>query len=241
MKNSRPILLLALALAFVAPVAEARPELCEEAARRVALETGVPEDVLLAISLTETGRADRGRMRPWPWAANIDGQGFWFDGPEAALAFARDNLARGRRSFDLGCFQINWRWHGEHFSSPHALLDPLESARYAARFLIGLHHELGNWEAAAGAYHSRTPHLADSYRVRFARFRRELAQGTASQQAFADAPRVALVPAPSAPAPRSNGFPFLKLDSETPGTAAVASLVPAASGVRPFLALDGMN
>ena len=237
------MILLVLALAFAAPVAEARPELCEEAARRAALETGVPVDVLHAISLTETGRAHRGAMRPWPWAANIDGQGYWFDGPEAALAFARENLARGRRSFDLGCFQINWRWHGEHFHAPHALLDPLESARYAARFLTRLFDELGSWEAAAGAYHSRTPHLAERYRARFARFRQGLAQGFAAPQLAAVEPSPAPIPAPlpatAAPGPRVNGFPFLKLDPEPPAGAALASLVPATSGARPFL--QGMH
>ncbi|MCC6000755.1 MAG: hypothetical protein JJU19_07810, partial [Pararhodobacter sp.] len=75
----------------------------------------------------------------------------------------------------LGCFQINWRWHGQHFDRPEALLDPLVSARYAARFLAGLYAETGDWTLAAGAYHSRTPHLAQRYRDRFARLRAALA------------------------------------------------------------------
>jgi len=244
MKNSRSLLLFCLFLAFSAPGAEARPELCEDAARRAAMETGVPADVLLAISLTETGRAHQGRMRPWPWAANIDGQGYWFDGPDAAMAFAREQLSRGRRSFDLGCFQINWRWHGEHFSSPQTLLDPLASARYAARFLTGLHAELGNWEAAAGAYHSRTPHLADRYRTRFARFRQGLAGGHMAPQLAAAAP----LPDRPAPVvePRVNTFPLLQLAAEAPaGTAqagaALASLVPTRTGARAFLPLDGTH
>jgi hypothetical protein len=240
MKNSRPLLLLCIVLALAAPAAQARPELCEDAARRVALETGVPHDVLHAISLTETGRAHQGRMRPWPWAANIDGQGYWFDGPDAALAFARENLARGRRSFDLGCFQINWRWHGEHFASPQMLLDPLTSARYAARFLTRLFDELGSWEAAAGAYHSRTPHLAERYRARFARFRQGLGQGLAGQFAVAEPPAATSTSRAEAE-PRINTFPFLQLAAEPGGGPALASLVPATTGARPFLALDGMH
>ncbi len=236
------MLLFCLALALAAPAAEARPELCEDAARRAALETGVPVDVLHAISLTETGRAWQGRMRPWPWAANIDGQGFWFDGPDAAMAFAREQLARGRRSFDLGCFQINWRWHGEHFPSPRALLDPLASARYAARFLARLHDELGSWEAAAGAYHSRTPHLAERYRARFARFRQGLAQGMSGPQlAAADPGPLPPRQVTPEPAPRVNSYPFLHLAAEAPAGAALASLVPATTGARPFLSIDGTH
>jgi hypothetical protein len=60
------MLLFGLLLTLVASAAHARPELCEEAARRASQETGVPADVLQAISLTETGRAHRGQMRPWP-------------------------------------------------------------------------------------------------------------------------------------------------------------------------------
>ncbi len=157
------------------PVA-ARPELCENAARQAAAESGVPADVLLAIALTETGRLHDGAMRPWPWAANMDGQGHWFDTPAHALAFAESALAVGRTGFDLGCFQINWHWHGAHFDSPRALLDPLEGARYAAGFLASLATELGSWDRAAGAYHSRTPHLAARYRARFRELRAGLAR-----------------------------------------------------------------
>ena len=73
---------------------------------------GVPQDVLHAISLTETGRAQGGRLRPWPWAINREGKGFWFKNRDEALAFAKASLAEGRRSFDVGCFQINYHWHG---------------------------------------------------------------------------------------------------------------------------------
>lgn len=171
MKNSRPPALLCLValastLLATAPLS-ARPELCEQAALRAAAESGVPADVLLAIALVETGRAIDGQMRPWPWAANAEGRGHWFASADQAGAFARQRLAQGRPSFDLGCFQINWRWHGQHFDRPEALLDPLISARYAAQFLARLHDELGDWESAAGAYHSRTPHLAQRYRARF--------------------------------------------------------------------------
>ena len=185
MKKSRPPALpgllaaaplLAVLLLFSVPdVATARPELCERAALRAAAESGVPADVLMAIALVESGRAVEGRMRPWPWAANADGRGHWFANADEAAAFARGQLAQGRPSFDLGCFQINWRWHGQHFDRPEALLEPLVSARYAARFLSQLHAEFGSWEAAAGAYHSRSPHLAQAYRARFARHRARLA------------------------------------------------------------------
>lgn len=218
MKNSRlSAALAALAcLLLASPPVLARPELCENAARQAAAETGVPADVMLAIALTETGRMRDGVLRPWPWAANLDGQGHWFETPTHALAFADSAFAAGRTGFDLGCFQINWHWHGAHFASPRALLDPLAGARYAAGLLADLAAELGSWERAAGAYHSRTPHLAERYRARFAQVRAGLADAPFAEAGAAPAP----VPARA----RVNTFPLL-VAASTPGP--LASLVPA--------------
>lgn len=147
----------------MAAMARAAPELCEHAARQAAAETGVPLDMLLAVALAETGRARGGQMRPWPWAANTGGPGHWFETMEAADLFARAQIGAGRRNIDLGCFQINWHWHGAQFESPRALLDPLTNARYAAGYLHRLRGEFGSWEGAVGAYHSRRPEAAVRY------------------------------------------------------------------------------
>ncbi|MCA0206854.1 MAG: transglycosylase SLT domain-containing protein [Proteobacteria bacterium] len=205
MKKSRPLLPPAfLALALIAAPASARPELCEAAAVTAAREAGMPVDVLLAIALTETGRSRDGTSRPWPWTANAEGRGHWFDTREEAARFARSLLARGQDLFDLGCFQINWHWHGQHFRQPEDLLDPLTAARYAARLLVSLHAEFGSWEGAAGAYHSRNPAHADRYRARFRSLRAGL-----------DA-----APPPAPEPQRVNTFPLLA------GAPSGASLVP---------------
>jgi hypothetical protein len=158
------IALLALALSAPEGRAESAPEraaaLCERAAVAGARRGGAPEAVLHAIALTETGRPLGGRLRPWPWAINREGEGHWFATREEALAFARASVAEGRRSFDVGCFQINYHWHGREFASLEAMFDQEAGGAYAARFLRELEDELGSWTAAAGAYHSRTPELA---------------------------------------------------------------------------------
>lgn len=141
--------------------------LCEASAARAARATGVPLDVLRAIALTESGRNRGGRMQPWPWTLNAEGSGAWFESRAAAEAAAHRLADRGVRSIDLGCFQVNHNWHGEAFDSLEAMLDPDANALYAARFLGQLATELGSWEAAAGAYHSRTPALAERYVRRF--------------------------------------------------------------------------
>ncbi len=168
--------LVCLAIASAMPLTPARAEggdagatLCERAIVAGARRGGVPVEVLHAIALTETGRNSGGRVRPYPWAINREGQGHWFDSREQALDFARESLAAGRRSFDVGCVQINYRWHGHAFPSIEDMFDPEWTATYAAQFLRTLYEERGDWSAAAGAYHSLTPDLAQIYRARFDR------------------------------------------------------------------------
>ncbi len=236
MKNSRarrlrhPAFMLALCLCSLATPVLARPELCEAAAAQAARESGVPVDVLQAIALTETGRNEGGRLRPWPWAANTEGRGHWFASREEVARYARETLARGQSSIDLGCFQINWRWHGENFAAPESLLDPLTAARYAAAYLSDLRVEFGSWEGAAGAYHSRTPHLAHRYRSRFRQMLARLAPSSRLALAAAQTPRPAHTsrpvqtsrPAQSVrPASQSRPYPLFS------GVAQGASLVPA--------------
>lgn len=150
------------------PVWASQPaDLCREAAGMAAVEQGVPESVLLAITLTETGRNVDGRLEPWPWTVNADGEGHWFPDRDTAIRFAEDLLRRGQGSFDVGCFQINHRWHGDRFGSVASMFDPAANARHAAQFLAELARERNGWSSAAGAYHSRTPAFAERYRARF--------------------------------------------------------------------------
>jgi len=190
--------------------------LCDTAAAEAAAATGVPVLVLQAIALTESGLRRGDRMRPWPWTTNVEGQGRWFDSRAAAAAHVRDQIALGHNGIDIGCFQINHRWHGEAFASPEAMLDPGANALYAARFLAGLHAEFGSWEAAAGAYHSRTPAHAERYTERF---RAHLA---ALQSAPEPAGARTDVAAASTRALRPSGYPLLQAGAP----AAPGSVVP---------------
>jgi hypothetical protein len=144
--------------------------LCEWAADLASRETGVPARVLLALSLTETGRAPARGLpaEPWPWAINAGGKSHWFETRDAAFSHAAALLAEGQRNFDLGCFQINHRWHSQGFASLDAMIAPDSNALYAARMLARLYRQHGDWVLAAGAYHSATEAHAAPYRDRFA-------------------------------------------------------------------------
>ena len=190
------------------------PALCRSAAQKAAHDTGVPLPVLLAITLTETGRKTGGVLQPWPWAINQDGKGHWFSTPEDAVQFAESQLDLGLRNFDVGCFQVNHRWHSKGFRSTEDMFDPASNALYAARFLADLYTEYGDWSLAAAAYHSRTPEFANRYRAKFD----TILAGLSDQPLPPDAPQPLV--------PRVNRFPLLQAGLR----GSSASLVPLGEG-----------
>ena len=209
--------------------------MCDQVAHQAARESGVPLSVMQAITRTETGRVQGGRLTPWPWTVNMEGAGHWFDSRAEAEAYVSKHHARGARSYDVGCFQINYRWHGQHFASPIAMFDPLANARYAARFLRDLYAETGDWSQAAGAYHSRTPKYANKYRTRFDRIRSRLDGGAE----IVPPPRLAQTqsPAPTltVQTPRVNRYPLLQPGAQAAG---LGSLVPGTSSGAALISLN---
>ena len=136
---------------------------CDAAAHSAAQASGVPIGILLSISRVETGRKVAGEYAPWPWAANVSGKGYFFEDAASAMEFAQGQLDAGNANFDVGCFQINLRWHARHFQSLEDAFDPEHNAAYAAQFLTELRQSEGSWAGAVAAYHSRTPDLAEGY------------------------------------------------------------------------------
>lgn len=206
---------------WAVPARASTDNICDAAAYRAAQETGVPVSVLLSITRTETGRNRGGSIEPWPWTVNMEGKGNWFDTEDAARAYVFKNFKRGARSFDVGCFQINYKWHGAAFRSIDQMFDPLENARYAAAFLKELYDEFGDWSAAAGAYHSRTPEYAQRYTARFNRIRQKILGRPETRQA-SQIPDMQLASA-TADTIRVNRYPLLQV-AETKGI--FGSLVP---------------
>ncbi len=157
---------------------------CDAAAKSAAQASGVPVLVLQAIARAESGLTVEGVFLPWPWTVNVEGQGKYFNTKEDASKFVEHKLQSGVQNVDVGCFQINFKWHGTHFKNAEQLLDPQANAHYAAKFLKKLHEELGSWQAAVGAYHSRTTELADRYRARLTPIVKNLTSRNATSDAI---------------------------------------------------------
>lgn len=204
--------------------------LCDQAATQAARHTGVPVNVLKALTRTETGRRKDGVFAPWPWSMNVEGKGKWFASQAEAELYLAQVTSTGNRNFDVGCFQINYRWHGEAFETAQAMFDPKKNAIYAARFLQRLFEEKGNWTDAAAAYHSRTPKYATRYKARFERILSDLKQDRGVAVALAESEREY--------AKRQNSFPLLQ--QQNTQLRSFGSLVPIVqTGQRAFLALGG--
>lgn len=181
---------------------------------------GVPPDVLIALSLTETATRRDGALQPWPWAVNDGGPSHWFDTRDDALAFAYGRYRTGARNFDIGCFQLNFHWHGSAFDSLSDMFDPDLNADYAARFLKSHYAETGDWTAAAGRYHSQTEAHAHRYRAAFADNRDRVQNGK-------------LGPAQAAPGITTiGGWAALQVPA---GVSSAGSLVALGFSARPML------
>lgn len=129
---------------------------------------GIPDNLLLAIGLQEAGRQIGGKLTVWPWTANSHGKGAFFGSKAALESWVRSKQATGTRSIDVGCMQINQKWHAGQFASLEEATDPAANVDYAARYLRGLYAETGDWWQAAGRYHSSTEQYKDLYLAKLA-------------------------------------------------------------------------
>lgn len=203
-------------LASTTRSAETPASQCDRAAANAASATGVPIDILLAISRVESGRKADGVLKPWPWTINADGKGSFYDTEAEAVAAATAHLTDGTGTFDIGCFQLNIRYHGQAFDTFEDMFDPDKNADYAARFLTSLYQETGTWADAVAAYHSRTPDLAQAYLEQV--------------KAVLETPDVADLP-PPVPVVRENNFPLLQAGAQ----GSFGSVVPLTNARGPLI------
>ena len=178
--------------------------LCVRAILAAQERHGIPGNLLLGIGLQEAGTRRGGRLTVWPWAVNAAGEGRLFDTREAAMAWVRARREAGVRSIDVGCLQINLRWHPAAFASLEEGFDPWRNADYAARFLKSLHRKTGDWTLAAGSYHSFTPARRDVY---LASLRRNLSAANARLDELSALAGPVLAAAPAAPQVRARPAP----------------------------------
>ena len=184
--------------------------ICLTEARRAEAQHGIPKGLLQSISRVEAGRKTvTGEFMPWAWTLNDRGEGLFFDSREAAMRHLQDAVAAGDHSVDVGCMQVNTKWHMDGFHELGDMLDPVQNADYAAGFLLDLHEAHQSWDDAVKHYHSAEPekHIVYHRRVlaELERFLNEGAQDVAlASAAPADAGHNAVKPDAAQPDTRQS-------------------------------------
>jgi len=132
----------------------------------------IPSGLLVAISYVESGRPIGPNNSPvaWPWTINVGGRGQYFETKEQAVQETRRLMDEGQRSIDVGCMQINLRYHPNAFRSLDDAFDPATNVAYGAQYLQSLHNVQGSWQKAVERYHSSDDGRRAEYRDRILDF-----------------------------------------------------------------------
>jgi len=142
---------------------------CENAAAEFERQYNMPKGLLRAIATQESGRyaASAKRRVAWPWTINVEGKGYYFPSKSAALAAIRYHTSeQGVTSLDVGCMQINMKYHGEKFDSVESAIAPRANVKYAAEFLQMRHKRKHNWIDAVADYHNNQRDIGGAYTQR---------------------------------------------------------------------------
>ncbi|WP_216363371.1 transglycosylase SLT domain-containing protein [Candidatus Sneabacter namystus] len=140
---------------------------------------GIPRGTMHAISLVESGTScgDFRYRVPAPWAVSVEGKGYRFDSKGEAKRFVNRMLNRGIRNIDVGCMQVNLRYHARSFASLDKALDPACNIKYSASFLRKQYDRYHSWPRAIGCYHSKDPYKSSQYYKKVFKARSEVYYG----------------------------------------------------------------
>jgi tetratricopeptide (TPR) repeat protein len=131
----------------------------------------IPQGLLAAIAFNESGRDNgAGERMPWPWTINVAGEGRYFETKDAAVATVRKLLDEGQKSIDVGCMQINLRYHPTAFRDMEEAFDPAANVAYGAQYLMSLYRLQGSWPKAVERYHSSDDGRRTEYREKVLAF-----------------------------------------------------------------------
>ncbi|WP_135079243.1 transglycosylase SLT domain-containing protein [Terasakiella sp. SH-1] len=147
-------------------------DLCKNATHQAERKFNIPQNLLRAISLTESGRwvKEEKANIAWPWTVSAGGPGEYFPTKNQAINHVRNLQAQGIRNIDVGCMQINLRYHPDAFKSLEEAFNPRTNTEYAGTFLSRLFKQTKSWTQAAGRYHSSEPTKNMYYREKVLSF-----------------------------------------------------------------------
>ena len=115
----------------------------------------LPKNLLLSVSLTESGKTVKnGEFISWPWTINVKGKGKFFKTKNEAVTYVSNYTKKGKKNIDLGCMQVNYMYHPNAFKNFNDAFDPELNVKWSAKKLKYLYQKFGSWKLAVGYYHS---------------------------------------------------------------------------------------
>ena len=145
-------------------------KLCENTIESVELQTDIPKGLLLGIGKAEAIRKINNKYIIWPWTINHAGKSLFFDNKEQMKNYVFKNLKRKNFNIDVGCMQINIKWHKNNFKKISDMFEVNPNISYAASFLKQLKNKHGSWDKAIKHYHSSDPKKNNPYLIKVKNF-----------------------------------------------------------------------
>jgi hypothetical protein len=165
-------------------VAQNERKICADPIRRQERSAGIPNQLLAAIALAESGRWDKtdSASFAWPWTVTAEGKGQFFATKTEAIDQVKKLRARGVRNIDVGCMQINLMHHPDAFADLEEAFNPEANVAYAVGFLKQLFEQSRSWITAVGNYHSATPEYHMRYRQKITKLWNEARRRDAEER-----------------------------------------------------------
>jgi soluble lytic murein transglycosylase-like protein len=138
-------------LAFFSPIMATPHHYCRKYIEEAARETGVLPEILWAVAKTESNYG----KGAWPWTIDVQGKAHYFMNKSIAIHFLKSLPKKQLGYVDIGCMQLNAKYHGKAFTSLSKMMNPRLNVMYGAYFLKELYNEKGQWAKAVASYHSR--------------------------------------------------------------------------------------
>ena len=144
-------------LLFKTSLAKPQQSECEAIIKKIESLTDIPTGLLLGIGKAESGRIKNDEIVIWPWTINHAGKSLFFDNKNQMKKYISKHVKEGDNNLDVGCMQINLKWHKHNFKDIKDMIAIEPNVSYAASFLIQLKSKYGTWEKAIKHYHSSDP------------------------------------------------------------------------------------
>ena len=145
-------------------------KLCKNTIESIELQTDIPKGLLLGIGKAEAIRKINNKFIIWPWTINHAGKSLFFDNKEQMKNYVFKNLKRKDFNIDVGCMQINIKWHKKNFKKISDMFEVNPNISYAASFLKQLKNKHGSWDKAIKHYHSSDPKKNNPYLIKVKSF-----------------------------------------------------------------------